>query len=382
MIEIIKELKIEVSKPNIFQAVVAKQYDMNTRFIKATLVDGSDVIYIPSGPTIKAIINANRPDGQSKGFDGGVNDDGTVTVPLHSWMLEMEGTVICDISIIDTDADDNKKLTTTAFTLLVEKASYGGNDITNDPQYDVLVSMLETCQEASAIAEEALDKSNEANSKYDACVEATENANQAAQNANGVRAEIEAGGFIESLKEQNVGEKFTVWVGTQAEYDAIATKDSNCLYIIEDKISSDEGIEDIVKDYINSLVMADEKYPDCFYRKVDGSDMKEWLNPPMEDGVEYRTTERFLGKPVYIKSVKIFIKSEYEWPPVSVGPHDVISYSGIFYTPELALVMSTTNQGEDPALFWDSGFCLWIPESLDDEDSFMVLTFKYTKEGV
>ena len=25
----------------------------------------------------------------------------------------------------------------------------------------------------------------------------------------------------------------------------------------------------------------------------------EWLNPPMELGVEYRTTERFLGKPVY-----------------------------------------------------------------------------------
>lgn len=237
MIEIIKELKIEVSKPNIFQAVVAKQFDMNTRFIKATLVDGADVIYIPAESTVKVVINAERPDGQSKGFDGAVNDDGTVTVPLHSWMLEMEGTVICDISIIDTDADDNKKLTTTTFTLLVEKAAYGGGDVTNDPQYDVLVSLLETCQEASETAEEALEKSNEANSKYDACVEATENANQAAQNANGVRAEIKAGGFIESLKEQNVGEKFTVWVGTQAEYDAIDIKNSNCLYIIEDEPS-------------------------------------------------------------------------------------------------------------------------------------------------
>ena len=51
----------------------------------------------------------------------------------------------------------------------------------------------------------------------------------------------------------------------------------------------------------------------------------------------------------------------------------------MFYTPELALVMSNTDQGDDPAIFWDSGFCLWIPESLDDEDSFMVLTFKYMK---
>lgn len=29
----------------------------------------------------------------------------------------------------------------------------------------------------------------------------------------------------------------------------------------------------------------------------------EWSNPPMELGVEYRTTERYLGKPVYVKVV-------------------------------------------------------------------------------
>ena len=30
----------------------------------------------------------------------------------------------------------------------------------------------------------------------------------------------------------------------------------------------------------------------------------EWINPPMELGVEYRTTERYLGKPVYTKVVE------------------------------------------------------------------------------
>ena len=29
----------------------------------------------------------------------------------------------------------------------------------------------------------------------------------------------------------------------------------------------------------------------------------EWVNPPMQIGVEYRTTERFMGKPVYVKLV-------------------------------------------------------------------------------
>lgn len=35
----------------------------------------------------------------------------------------------------------------------------------------------------------------------------------------------------------------------------------------------------------------------CFYRNVGGE--TEWINPPMVVGTEYRTTERFAGKPVY-----------------------------------------------------------------------------------
>ncbi len=143
MIRIIKELNIEVTKPNVFQALVAKQYDMNTRFLKVTLTDCGAPITVPYLDKITVVINAERKDGQSKGFDGVVNEDGTVTVPLHSWMLELEGEVKCDISVIDTTTDDNKKLTTTSFDLLVEKAAYGGDDITSDPQYDVLVELIE-----------------------------------------------------------------------------------------------------------------------------------------------------------------------------------------------------------------------------------------------
>ena len=51
-------------------------------------------------------------------------------------------------------------------------------------------------------------------------------------------------------------------------------------------------------------------YPGCYYRTVDG--VVEWFNPPMQVGGidadgnqinEYRTTERYLGKPVYAKVV-------------------------------------------------------------------------------
>ena len=42
-------------------------------------------------------------------------------------------------------------------------------------------------------------------------------------------------------------------------------------------------------------------YPGCYYRMVDG--VVEWFNPPMIPGKEYRTTERYQGKPVYAKLV-------------------------------------------------------------------------------
>jgi hypothetical protein len=135
---------------------------MNTRFIKATFVDSGDKIIINQSPTLRVIINAQRSDGAAKGFDGVINDDGTVTVPLHSWMLELDGKVTCDISVVDTEAEDNKKLTTTSFALLVEKAAWGGDGITSDPQYDLLIELLNTCASAGEVAETALEKSQEA----------------------------------------------------------------------------------------------------------------------------------------------------------------------------------------------------------------------------
>ena len=41
----------------------------------------------------------------------------------------------------------------------------------------------------------------------------------------------------------------------------------------------------------------------CFYDSRGGWQPWEWVNPPMLPGVEYRTTERYLGKPVYVKTV-------------------------------------------------------------------------------
>lgn len=48
---------------------------------------------------------------------------------------------------------------------------------------------------------------------------------------------------------------------------------------------------------IVSIAVESEEYKGCYYRTVDGE--TEWINPPMLESVEYRTTERYLGKPVF-----------------------------------------------------------------------------------
>lgn len=57
------------------------------------------------------------------------------------------------------------------------------------------------------------------------------------------------------------------------------------------------------KQHFGGSNIADSTYPDCYYRMVDG--VKEWINPPMVVGVEYRTLERHKGKPVYVKAVDL-----------------------------------------------------------------------------
>ena len=60
------------------------------------------------------------------------------------------------------------------------------------------------------------------------------------------------------------------------------------------------------KAYANTtfyLATEDATYSGCYYRIVNGE--KEWINPPLMLGVEYRTTERWYGGVVYTKLVEL-----------------------------------------------------------------------------
>jgi hypothetical protein len=135
MAQIIREIRVDVSQPNVFQAIVAKQLDCNSRFLKITLVDFGVKIEVPK--TAKVTINANRPDGKSQSFMGVANNDGTITVPLAQWMLEVAGELKCDVSVINTT--DNKRLTSTDFYVNVQEAANKSTDISENPDGEIRV---------------------------------------------------------------------------------------------------------------------------------------------------------------------------------------------------------------------------------------------------
>lgn len=47
-------------------------------------------------------------------------------------------------------------------------------------------------------------------------------------------------GFVSKLKEKNSGRYVTFWVGTRAEYNAIETREENCMYIFTDDTTTED----------------------------------------------------------------------------------------------------------------------------------------------
>ena len=103
---------------------------------------------------------------------------------------------------------------------------------------------------------------------------------------------------------------------TQDAYDALSEEEKNngTMYLISDAAEvceagqiaynntisglSSTNVQSAI-DEISGNMKESAEYAGCFYREVNGE--VEWINPPMEDKVVYKTTKRFFGKPVYVQ---------------------------------------------------------------------------------
>lgn len=117
------------------------------------------------------------------------------------------------------------------------------------------------------------------------------------------------GHFVTGRYNKVVSELFTIGCGTSDDnrQNALGVKLDGTTDVYGHKITNvAEGT--VAGDAVNmgqldKRLVEDANYPGCYYRVVNG--VKEWLNPPMTIGGEYRTTERYNGKPVYAKAVQL-----------------------------------------------------------------------------
>lgn len=238
MIQIVREVSADVVKRGSTRSVYAKQYDLNSRFMNVRIQEDGKDIKVDS--TVTVILNVERPDKMENMFYGTVNEDGTVKIPLTAWMLELEGTLLCDISLVAED-ETVAKLTTMQFNIYVEAAVRTDESIIETEDYSVIVDLLKRTTDAEQLASTSAERAAEAAANAEElkaqCEDATLKANEAADNANAVRENVEAGGYIESVKELNKGAKFSWWLGTLAEYQALDLNNElrdNCFYILTD----------------------------------------------------------------------------------------------------------------------------------------------------
>ena len=127
---------------------------------------------------------------------------------------------------------------------------------------------------------------------------------------------------------------------------------------------------------VNPTIESSE-YSGCYYRVVYGE--REWINPPMIDGVRYRTTERYNGSPIYVCRVRIAAEdssSTIKTYDALSGLLQVISITGTKVCD--GAYIHDLNSSERPCTVSYKSGALYINFSDDKPITSMVITIKFT----
>ena len=177
-IQITRDISVDVFKRGRVKPLYAKQYDYNSRFLNVRI--NADDVEVNVESTSTVAFNVERSDGSEGVFYGSVNEDGSVKVPITSWMLELAGTLLCDISIISAD-ETVAKLTTMQFNIYVEEAVVGDDAIVETEDYNVILALIKRTEEATQKAEDCAETSAQAVKNATTAIAQVENMSFAAR---------------------------------------------------------------------------------------------------------------------------------------------------------------------------------------------------------
>jgi hypothetical protein len=173
--KVITRITLDMHSNSKNPVVYAKQGDRATRYIIATLVDGSDNYNIPADSTV--VLNATKPDGTCI-YNACTYSGSEVTTELTSQMLAVSGTVTCDIEV--KSSDSTQLITSATFTLAVSRSQRSDNQIESKDEFTLLDEDLQILSNRITAADEATRKATAATTS---AATATDNANKAATSA-------------------------------------------------------------------------------------------------------------------------------------------------------------------------------------------------------
>lgn len=114
----------------------------------------------------------------------------------------------------------------------------------------------------------------------------------------------------------------------------------------------------------------------CYYRMVDGE--KEYINPPMRVNNEYRTTERFLGKPVYTRIHTITFGGNFTSSPFSMPDASNIRCD-IWYKGSDGFLKSHLEPGSPVTVTYDDHKVITSYDLGSETMGYVYMILKYTK---
>ena len=325
--DITQKITLDLDRRSVYTTICAKQGDTKSRKVQITLVSGGAVYKPPSGAGAK--FRAQKPDGTMVLNPAVVNSDGTVTVELTRQTIAVPGEVTADVYLADSVG---AVLSSASFVIRVEPAP-NGVQADSENEFLHLVALVERAESASTTAGKQ--------------AQAAATSAQQAQEAERSATQILQGATTHAGRRDNPHGVTAAQVGaaTNAALNAHTGNRSNPHGVTAAQIGAAPAGFGLGADAV-SVDSWDNATKNGFYRSSGGSftgdahgivvsypygegtcdqlawstwnntnDMatrriyngipREWeyINPPMQVGIEYRTTDRYMRKPVYTQLV-------------------------------------------------------------------------------
>lgn len=152
---LIANLTLDTYQRNRIPPLIVPQGDYGARVIRAVITEQGKPVTVESAAAV-SIVAERSGDGEALAFSGKVNTDGSVTVPVTQWMLDVpEDDVTCHVVVTGSDY----QYSTTSFLIEPQKKANPTEITPDDPRKDVVTEVL--AGEKERVLAEGIRRTNE-----------------------------------------------------------------------------------------------------------------------------------------------------------------------------------------------------------------------------